>query len=171
MRRRRTCAGASKPCARSCRPKREPPVVAKLDINAQPDPLSRPGSALADRTAVARAGGQHLRPRLERVPGVATVQVLGGEQREIHVDVDALSWLPIGLTIEDVVNALKASGRDIPGGGVTQGSRETDVRLSAASHPWTPSATRRYWRSIGNRDAGRRLAVIRHHPQLPASLR
>ena len=34
--------------------------------------------------------------------------------------------------MEDVVNALKASGRDIPGGAVSQGSRETDVRLSAA---------------------------------------
>ena len=41
------------------------------------------------------------------------------------------NW-PQQLTIEDVVNALKASGRDIPGGAVTQGSRETDVRLSSA---------------------------------------
>jgi len=73
-----------------------------------------------------------LRPRLERVSGVATVQVLGGEQREIKVDVDGTRLRQFGITIADVINSLKAGGRDIPGGSVRTGADETDVRLSGA---------------------------------------
>lgn len=107
------------------------PVVAKLDINAQPVfyfGLSAPSQNIRQLRSLA---DDLLRPRLQRVPGVAGVQVLGGEGREIHVAVDRLRLAANGLTIEDVVNALKASGRDIPGGAVTQGSRDTDVRLAA----------------------------------------
>ncbi len=108
------------------------PVVAKLDLNAQPVlyfGLSAPSLNIQQLRALA---DDTLRPRLQRVSGVASVQVLGGDQREIHVNVDALRLETNHLTIEDVVNALKASGRDIPGGAISHGSRETDVRLSAA---------------------------------------
>ena len=107
-------------------------VIAKLDLNAQPVlyfGLAAPSQTVQQLRALA---DDVLRPRLERVPGVASIQILGGRQREIHVDVDALRLSANHLTMEDVVNALKASGRDIPGGAVSQGSRETDVRLSAA---------------------------------------
>ena len=108
------------------------PVVAKLDLNAQPVlyfGLSAPSLDIRQLRALA---DDTLRPRLQRITGVASVQVLGGDQREIHVDVDRLRLQANHLTIEDVVNALKASGRDIPGGAVSHGSRETDVRLSSA---------------------------------------
>ncbi len=113
-------------------PEAQQPVVAKLDINAQPIlylGLESPAlnaqqlRALADKT---------LRPALQRVAGVATVQVLGGEQREIRVAVDANRLARAGITLEDVVSALRASGRDIPGGGITNGGKQTDVRLAAA---------------------------------------
>lgn len=108
------------------------PVIARLDLNAQPVlyfGLAAPSQTVQQLRALA---DDTLRPRLERVPGVASLQILGGRRREIHVDVDALRLSANHLTMEDVVNALKASGRDIPGGAVSQGSRETDVRLSAA---------------------------------------
>src|SRR5579862_2131342 len=110
----------------------QPPVVAKLDINAQPIlylGLECPSLSLQELRTVADTA---LRPRLQRVPGIATVQALGGEEREIHVDVDPRKLAQLGLTLEDVVNALKASGRDVPGGTITQGSQATDVRLTGA---------------------------------------
>ena len=67
------------------------PLIAKLDINAQPVlylGLSAPSQKFT--AAYAALADNLLRPRLQRVPGLASVQVLGGEQREIHVDVDAL---------------------------------------------------------------------------------
>jgi hydrophobic/amphiphilic exporter-1 (mainly G- bacteria), HAE1 family len=109
-----------------------PPVVAKLDINAQPIlylGLESPAQSLEQLRALA---DNTVRPVLQRVPGVATVQVLGGVQREIHVDVDNVSLARYGLTVEDVVNSLKASGRDVPGGSITHGGADTDVRLAGA---------------------------------------
>lgn len=109
-----------------------PPVVARLDINALPIlflGLESPGQSLQSlRTLLDNT----VRPRLERVTGVASVQVIGGEQKEIHVAVDGQKLAQYGLTIEDVVNSLKAAGRDVPGGDITQGARATDVRLAGA---------------------------------------
>ena len=108
------------------------PVLAKLDLNAQPVlyfGLECPSQNIRQLRALADVT---LRPLFQRVPGIASVQILGGTQREIHVDVDMLTLAANKLTIEDAVNALKASGHDIPGGEVTQGRRATDVRLSAA---------------------------------------
>jgi HAE1 family hydrophobic/amphiphilic exporter-1 len=109
-----------------------PPVVAKLDINALPILYLGLESRSQTRQQLRALADNTLRPRLERVPGVATVRVIGGEQREIHVAADAQQLAQFGLTIEDVVNSLKAAGRDVPGGGITHGERETDVRLAAA---------------------------------------
>jgi hydrophobic/amphiphilic exporter-1 (mainly G- bacteria), HAE1 family len=108
------------------------PVVAKLDLNALPIlyfGISSPSLSLEQLRDVA---DDTIRPRLERVQGVAGVGVLGGEEREIKVAVDANHLEQFGLTLSDVVNSLKAAGMDIPGGGITQGTRETDVRLAGA---------------------------------------
>jgi hydrophobic/amphiphilic exporter-1 (mainly G- bacteria), HAE1 family len=110
----------------------QPPVVAKLDINALPilySGLECPSLTLQQLRALA---DNTIRPRLERVPGVASVQVVGGEQREIHVAVDGQKLAQYGFTIEDIVNSLKASGRDVPSGGISHGKMETDVRLAGA---------------------------------------
>lgn len=113
-------------------PEAQQPVVAKLDINAQPILYLGLESPALDAQQLRTLADKTLRPGLQRVAGVATVQVLGGEQREIRVAVDANRLARAGITLEDVVGALRASGRDIPGGGITHGSKETDVRLAAA---------------------------------------
>lgn len=108
------------------------PVVAKLDINALPILYMGLESRSLNLQQLRALVENTLRPRLERVPGVATAQILGGEQREIHVNVDAQRLAPFGLTIEDVVNSLKAAGRDVPGGDISTGRTQTDIRLSGA---------------------------------------
>jgi len=50
-----------------------------------------------------------IRPPLARVPGVASINVDGGEVREYHVQVDAARLESRGLTVGQVVEALKSS--------------------------------------------------------------
>ncbi|MCA9415153.1 MAG: efflux RND transporter permease subunit [Candidatus Omnitrophica bacterium] len=50
-----------------------------------------------------------IRPVLTAVPGVATVSVLGGEEREYHVLVDPEKLNALSLSLGEVVNALSAS--------------------------------------------------------------
>jgi hydrophobic/amphiphilic exporter-1 (mainly G- bacteria), HAE1 family len=112
-------------------PDAQAPLVARLDINAQPVlylGLSTDSPILDLRDAV----DDRLRPRLARVPGVATVTVVGGEEREIKVAVSADRLKQHGITIEDVVNAVKAANRSVPAGSITHGRREIAVRTVGA---------------------------------------
>ncbi|MBM3496311.1 MAG: efflux RND transporter permease subunit, partial [Armatimonadetes bacterium] len=117
------------------------PIVAKLDINAQPviyAALSarsgaRTGAAASSgATALRRAAETGLKPRLLRIPGVASVAVSGGDQLEVRVHADARRLGQTGVTIEDVVNAIRGAGRNVPAGVIAQGLTETAVRTAGA---------------------------------------
>lgn len=112
-------------------PEARSPVVAKLDINAQPVYYLSVSSNVPIRE-LRQAVDVKVKPRLARVPGVATVTVVGGEQREIRVAVNAVSLTRFGITIEDVVNSLKAANRNIPAGSIVQGKQEIGVRSMGA---------------------------------------
>ncbi|MCL5283403.1 MAG: efflux RND transporter permease subunit [Armatimonadetes bacterium] len=108
-----------------------PPVVAKLDINALPilyiglssnEPISELRH-LVDTV---------LKPQIARVPGVATVDVIGGEANEVHVEVNPQRLQQYGVTIEDVVNSLKAASHNVPAGTITQGLRNFTVQTAGA---------------------------------------
>jgi CzcA family heavy metal efflux pump len=47
-----------------------------------------------------------VRPRLTRLPGVAAVNIAGGERREYHVTVDPARLVAHGVSIEQVVDAV-----------------------------------------------------------------
>ncbi len=110
----------------------KPPVVAKLDINALPILTLGVSSPSLRLSQLRYLVDNQIKPRIERAPGVAGVTLLGGENREVHVDVDPQRLSQNGITLEDVVHALKSTGRDIPLGDISHGARETDVRLSGA---------------------------------------
>jgi HAE1 family hydrophobic/amphiphilic exporter-1 len=108
------------------------PDVERLDINAQPVltlGLTEPGQTveqmreLADLVVV---------PALQRVQGVAQVEVLGGEPPDVSVQVHNQALYRAGITITDVVNSLRAAGQNIPGGTSSTGTSATDVRLQGA---------------------------------------
>jgi multidrug efflux pump subunit AcrB len=47
-----------------------------------------------------------VRPRIARLPGVATVVIAGGEKREYHVTVDPARLVAHGVSLEQVVDAV-----------------------------------------------------------------
>ncbi len=108
------------------------PVVAKLDINARPVVQLGMSSQSVSLRELRGLADNTIRPRLERVGGVASVQVVGGTQREIQVDIDRERLAQYGITIADVVNSLKAAGKDIPSGSVHRDSSATSVRVTGA---------------------------------------
>lgn len=69
--------------------------------------------------------------RLERVDGVAAVDVFGGVQREIQVDLlpDRLQLL--GLAVDQVIARIQAANVETPLGSLTQGNFERPLRSSA----------------------------------------
>ncbi len=69
-------------------------------------------------------------PRLERLEGVATVDVTGGLEREIQVDVDQDKLHAYGLTLDNLVERIQTENIRMPGGNVRDGRIEMLTRTT-----------------------------------------
>ncbi|MFQ5959640.1 MAG: efflux RND transporter permease subunit, partial [Alphaproteobacteria bacterium] len=72
-----------------------------------------------------------LQDRIERVPGVARIDVYGGSERELRVTVDPRRMARFGLTVPDVLAALRAANLSVSAGDVEEGKRRYVVRADA----------------------------------------
>jgi hydrophobe/amphiphile efflux-1 (HAE1) family protein len=69
-----------------------------------------------------------IKKRLENVPGVGRVDLVGGSEREIQIAVDAERLRAYGLSIQDVIQGVSSSNVEIPAGNLVQGSRQLLLR-------------------------------------------
>ncbi len=69
-----------------------------------------------------------LRNRLLGVPGVAAVEVLGGHLRQFQVQLDPDRMAALGVTLNEVMDAVRRSNENAAGGFVAQGPIEWSVR-------------------------------------------
>ncbi len=103
------------------------PVIQKIDLDAQPIiqiAVSAP-RPLRDVTEIA---DKRIKQRLENIPGVGQVELVGGLKREIRVWVDPEKMRAYNLSVADVANALRNQDIELPAGSVTEGARELTVR-------------------------------------------
>jgi hydrophobic/amphiphilic exporter-1 (mainly G- bacteria), HAE1 family len=106
----------------------EPPVVQRFDLNALPImdlALSGPQGTdvlyeLADRD---------LRQRLSRVDGVASIDVVGGREREVEVLVHPERLAAHGVTLGEIVQLIRAENVSVPSGRVTEPRVDVPVRV------------------------------------------
>jgi multidrug efflux pump subunit AcrB len=70
----------------------------------------------------------HVRPVLERVPGISQVQVRGGAQRQIQIQADAPKLAARGLSITDLRDAIRARNTDVSAGDIDSGKRRYLLR-------------------------------------------
>jgi len=85
-----------------------------------------------DPAAVRRIAEDRLRPLLQRVPGVASVDVFGGERSRVEVEVDPGALERMGLVPADVIRALREGNVTRPGGYFEAGGREVLLRVDHA---------------------------------------
>ncbi len=105
----------------------EPPVIEKFSLSSIPVvsfALYSPRPAKELR----RLAEDVIKDRLGRLKGVGSVQVAGGDIREILVAVDRNELQAYGLSIDSVVQALTAANLNLPSGNVEEGRREYSVR-------------------------------------------
>ena len=70
----------------------------------------------------------NVRTRMENVPGVSSVEVWGGADRQVQILVEPAALAERGLTVADVRNALRARNRDVTGGEIEAGKRRYLLR-------------------------------------------
>ena len=106
------------------------PVIEKMDINASTIAcLFLSGEAPLDE--LYDYADNTLADRFSSVPGVARVDVVGGNEREVWVELDRDRLAAAGLTVSDVAAALQRGVVSIPGGNVREGGSEFSVRFDA----------------------------------------
>jgi HAE1 family hydrophobic/amphiphilic exporter-1 len=107
----------------------EEPVVAKFDFAAEPVLNIGLGGTRSPRELRLLAEDV-IKPRFERVPGVAAVNVSGGRVREIRIEVDQERLRAVGLGVVQLEETLRAENLNVPGGKITENAREFLVRLT-----------------------------------------
>ena len=70
----------------------------------------------------------NVRPRMERIPGVASVSVVGGAERQVQVRVDPNKLAAAGITLSDVRRLIRARNRDFSAGDLDSGKRRYLLR-------------------------------------------
>ncbi len=69
-----------------------------------------------------------VKPQIERVKGVAEVNVLGGRERVLQVRIDAAALASRGVTMSQLSNALRAANQNAPAGALSESKREIVLR-------------------------------------------
>ena len=100
-----------------------------------------------------------IQPVFARVNGVAKVDMIGGEEREIQVKIDPDKIQGYGLSLTSVQQAIATSNLDFPTGNVASAEKRTTIRLAGKVKDieelrnlpiTTPSGVRIYLRDIAD---------------------
>jgi len=109
----------------------EEPVVQRLDANALPIvsvSVEAPGLTPQAATEIA---DKLVKKRLETVPGVGAVNLVGESTREVQVVVDRARLEAYHQSLANVVEALRKENVDFPAGSADRGTTEAMVRVAA----------------------------------------
>lgn len=106
----------------------EEPMILKMDLDMMPIMILGV-TGEGDLEQVKKTVEDKIKPRLERISGVASVDVTGGQTREIRVEVSPYLLQSYGLSISDVSNMIRAENNNFSVGDVEQGKKDYLVRV------------------------------------------
>ena len=115
-------AGLSMPQWHKANPNDDPVITLALTSDTQPM------SALFD------SANTLLQPRLSQLDGVASVDVSGSAQPAVRVDVDLHKLTALGLSTNDIRNAITAANVTSPQGFLTDGEISTAITATDQLH-------------------------------------
>ncbi len=98
------------------------PILFKFDANTFPI-MGVGVEGDFDRVRLREIGEHELSPRLERVPGVASVSVEGGLRRRIYVELSKEKTRALDLPVDRIINLLRTENQNLPLGEIDEGDR------------------------------------------------
>lgn len=107
----------------------DPPSLNKFSLDDLPI-MTLAASADMDEAAFYDLIDKRVAAYLSRAEGVAKINLIGGEEREIQVSVDADRLEGYGLSLLQVQNAILSSNLDFPTGSIQTREQDILVRLS-----------------------------------------
>ena len=106
----------------------EDPMIFEMDPNMMPVmTLAMSGSVGLDDIKL--LAEDEVKNRLERIEGVASVEISGGLNRQILVEIRPEALESYGISLQQVINSLRGENLNVSGGTVEEGGREYLVRV------------------------------------------
>ncbi|MEA1964031.1 MAG: efflux RND transporter permease subunit, partial [Candidatus Aerophobetes bacterium] len=103
------------------------PLIFKFDPTLMPI-MGISVSGKNDLAQIRKIAEDEVTPRLERIEGVASAEAMGGEVREIQVQVDRERLTSRGVTLGQLMNTIRRENVVIPAGTIEEGKTEYTVR-------------------------------------------
>ena len=105
------------------------PTISKFAIDERPIIRMGATSSMSSREFFQLLKNR-IQPELSRLDGVAQVTLVGGDEREIKVNIDAMKLRSYGLSLLQVTQLIKSSNLDFPTGKVKEDETQYVVRLA-----------------------------------------
>ncbi|MCA9698730.1 MAG: efflux RND transporter permease subunit, partial [Myxococcales bacterium] len=111
----------------------DPPVIQRFDTGAAPVASVALASTLPT-SELTRIADKIVKQELQQIAGVGQIEVIGGRERQVRIEVDPAKLAGYGLAVGDVSQALQAQSLDMPAGHVTNGASELTVTTRGEVH-------------------------------------
>ena len=111
----------------------DPPVIQRFDTGSMPVASVALSSNMSP-AKLTRIADKIVKQELQQIAGVGGIEIIGGRERQIRIEVDPAQLVGYGLAVDDVARALQAQSMDLPAGHVTQGSQEFTVTTRGEVH-------------------------------------
>jgi hydrophobic/amphiphilic exporter-1 (mainly G- bacteria), HAE1 family len=106
----------------------QPPRVFKFDLSAFPILFLGVSSGTMGPIELREFTEERINRRLERVPGVAAIDIRGGLRRQIQIELDRDRMLALGLTADQITRLLREENLNRPAGKVEEGNLDVFLR-------------------------------------------
>ena len=106
----------------------DPPVISKSNPEDQPIMMVSLGGPFPARV-ISDYIQYGLREKLQTIPGVGEITMMGVQNRNVRVWLDAAQLDEKGLTVSDVILALQREHIELPAGRLETPGREVNVRV------------------------------------------
>ncbi len=107
----------------------EPPVLSKISPSDQPIMQLTASSGLPNAVFYQKMKDEIL-PQIQQIKGVAETSLLGGEQREIRINVNHDKLAYYGLSLLQVTQAINQANAEVPAGKAKNQSEQITVKLA-----------------------------------------
>ncbi|MGA7616817.1 MAG: efflux RND transporter permease subunit [Thermoanaerobaculia bacterium] len=106
----------------------QPPRVYKFDLASFPIVFLGVSSKSMGPIELREFTEERINRRLERVPGVAAIDIRGGLRRQVQIDLDRDKMLALGLSADRVTQLLRDENLNRPAGKVEEGNLDVYLR-------------------------------------------
>lgn len=108
----------------------ERPQVNKVNLEETPVIKAGVTANIAPRNLYNLVDNQ-LRPVLQNVAGVGQVNIIGGDEREIQININQQKLLSFGLSIAQVTQAVNNANLSFPAGSIETKNQQLSIRYDA----------------------------------------